>query len=1148
MMRTILYRTQKRALALAVSSLAASVMILSANALEKPPIPESSGEYKWSERQRIRFKNTSLIKDAHEAISTQDYDAAKILFGEILKNDPQNNHAKVYLVEVYDSLKEYDQGIALAGELTEAHPEYLDMYAYKGYMQLKKGDRDSAIQTLESLIQRADENYALRSDVEKNLAEQYFLKGELDKAKRYAEAVRDRDTSPAMNRLLAEIAIRQDENVEAGNLLEAAAATMTDPDEKADLKLKLAYVQYNEGSYEKAITTLNEIKPIFEGSSRQVEIDRLLAESFSKNGAFEDAVEAYGRILDQEFTEPIALAYLFALSDAGRNNQGVDVSRSYLDKEDISSDFQKDALKQLLYFQKNQNQMLDAFSTSQQLLQIEPSAENYAEAGDLAEKIGQLDEAVRLNSEWVSLDLSYESALAHHFTRKQLAEIREDISILEPSIPVLVEVMGLPDIETTKLHAMVYELAQSYRLTGNMDNYFLTMETLLKEQPNSEFAYEYAVQLYGDQRYEKAIEMFTLSLEDEANTERHYETSKILSDIYLVQENPDQAIEWLEKAKDYGDAESDRMWHLNFARAEYQKQQYQDVIRRLLPIAEDEGIFHMYIGFSFYRTYMPGLALLHLKKVDDLDSLAGNEKQALYANRAYLNFDQDQDEAAIKDAEQSLNYGLDEDMQLVKLKTLNRSGKLDEAIEYGKKLIEEDPNQALKEELLELLEEHPDPRFRAEMLEEIDAVANTAFLAEVYQMLGIVQFQNGMEADAVESLNQALKMDPNNVSSYYMRGLSYYRLGDFAEAEEDFLILYDQADSFPATFWGDMGILQGDLESYDLGVAALERSTSFYPYDIDTFEELGYQYQKYGDNRMAQKSFRQAMDIYDEILPYLAGEDFTEYREYIKMMKKENRKLDKIWGTQAYLQRTDYDFQTLNADEFAAADSIDGVLTSQAGIGITYRPPNIGFRDERELDFSLRILANLEPNSFNPDEESYQGGAGVLFKPLRKHSYRVGLERLFKIGENSERNWLWRNVYSWEHGESKPRYESVWLYNRLYGELSYYLEDVQRWVYYLSPRIGYSYTLHTDRAIMTFPELIGVARYQSNDPVGIGTYYYYGLGANIRLFGRETEYTMERFYIDLYAHYVLGRFSSLPEENQDDKYFDGFIIGVNFTK
>ena len=1148
-MSTTRHRTSARRAALC--SLTAAILLCAGSgmAYDKPPIPESKGNYGWSEKQRIRFMNTPLIKLAHEAIAAEDYQAAEEHLQGIIKNDPKNNHAKVFLVEVHDSTGNYQKGIEVADSLLADYSGYLDMYAYKGYMHLKLGQRPQAKTAFETLLDRSSRKYKLRNDVEKNLAELYFLDGELDKAKALGERLLEAEDNLHIRLFLGEIATQQENWPDAATHLSAALPHSTSGPEQADIRLKLGYALFNDGRFAEAEPVLARARTALTGEENLKNLTLLQAQTAFKVEKYEDAANFFEDGLDYGFSEDAALGLLNALSEADQFVKGEGKAAEFLGQKGTSPDFEEQVLLQQLFFQKNQDKYLEAYTTAQRLIKQFGKPEYLLEAADNAEKIGQLDEAARLLDEYLTDNFNTDAAMALHFVRKKQAEKLSDpaakAAVLAASIPTLEKVLAQDGLDKELREAAQYELAQVHRATGDMDQYFTLMRDVMGDAPEADFAYEYAVQLYGDRRYDEAIDMFAISLKDDRNTERNYSVCKILADIYLLRDDLDQAVHWLEEAKQYGNTKNDRIWQLYMARVEYRQEKYQKVIRRLIPIAEEESVFHMYIGFSFYQLGMPGLALLHLNEVQDMNTLNADEKQSLYANRTYLNFDQDQDDQAISDADQSLTYKETDDMKLIRLKVLLRSGEFTEAGKYGMQLIQEDPNNELREEILTMLDEHPNPEFREEMLEDLKNIGNTAYEAELYELVGLAQFRNDQADDAVASFTRTLELDDTRTSAYYLRGLSWFRAGEFKKAEADFLILYDQAETFPATLWGDLGILQGDLEDYDLGTAALDRSTSFYPYDIDSYEELGYQYLKDRKNKEAKVAFKQATDLYAEILPYLDDEGFYEYQDDSKAMKAEFTKLDRIWGAQVYLQRTDFQFEDENF--VSSVDSINGALVSQAGVGISYRPPNLGFRNEKEFDITARVIANLEPETFTPDEDTFQGGVGIMYKPFRHHNYRVSIEKLFKIGKNSEDNWLWRNSYAWEQGEKPQKYESIWLQNKIYGEISYYLEDVKRWVYYINPRIGYSYLVNSDRVTFTFPELVGVARYQSNDPSGVGTYYYGGVGANLRVLSREKDYSVNRWYLDFYAQYVWGRFDKKPEDF-DRTDFDGVIIGFNYTK
>jgi hypothetical protein len=191
-------------------------------------------------------------------------------------------------------------------------------------------------------------------------------------------------------------------------------------------------------------------------------------------------------------------------------------------------------------------------------------------------------------------------------------------------------------------------------------------------------------------------------------------------------------------------------------------------------------------------------------------------------------------------------------------------------------------------------------------------------------------------------------------------------------------------------------------------------------------------------------------------------------------------------------------------------------------------------------------MANFERRSWRLDPDSYQGGVGAVYKPIRIANYATSFERLFKIGDNAENNWLWRNMATWEHGEKPLRERNWWPAGRLYGEVSYFLDDERRWIYYLDGRAGLSLNV-ARKAVLTAPQGIAVARYQSNDETGSGTYTMAGVGANLRFHEREKELVTERWYVDVFGHYVWGHFREIPD-GLEKRSFDGLMFGVNVVK
>jgi hypothetical protein len=258
-------------------------------------------------------------------------------------------------------------------------------------------------------------------------------------------------------------------------------------------------------------------------------------------------------------------------------------------------------------------------------------------------------------------------------------------------------------------------------------------------------------------------------------------------------------------------------------------------------------------------------------------------------------------------------------------------------------------------------------------------------------------------------------------------------------------------------------------------------------------------------------------------------------------MKREYSKLDKTWGFQAYVSKTDYNFPSN-----ATVSSIDGALPAQAGIELDWRPPILGFRDERTLDVFGRVLANFDKDAWSLDQDSYQGGAGLRYKPLVGYNVNASIERLFKIGNNSEENWLGRVMGAEELGEKPPEGKDVWTSGRIYGEAGYFFDQPRRWFYYLDGTIGPSWRV-TDRIMLTVPQAEGTIRYESEDASKLLTYSIVGLGADARLLEPEREHTLDRWYLDGFIHYTWGWFRDRPE-GFDSTSFKGVVFGFSVVK
>jgi len=258
-------------------------------------------------------------------------------------------------------------------------------------------------------------------------------------------------------------------------------------------------------------------------------------------------------------------------------------------------------------------------------------------------------------------------------------------------------------------------------------------------------------------------------------------------------------------------------------------------------------------------------------------------------------------------------------------------------------------------------------------------------------------------------------------------------------------------------------------------------------------------------------------------------------------MKQEYTKLDHLFGFQGYISRTDYGFPTN-----VPISSIDGALPSQGGLELSLRPPIIGFRNEKILDVFGQVSGNFNRQSWTPNPDSYQGMAGLRYKPFARLNYNMSFARLMKIGDNSENNWLWRNMASWERGEKPVPEKKVGLNVKLFGDVGYYLSQRVRWYGFFDGRIGPAWKLRQNM-LLTVPQAMGILRFETHDDSDTGSYGLAGIGATLRLVEPERKYTINRMFMEGFIYYTVGQFASTPA-GFDGRSFDGLMLGVNLVK
>lgn len=820
----------------------------------------------------------------------------------------------------------------------------------------------------------------------------------------------------------------------------------------------------------------------------------------ARMGQIEESIRLHKRSLDKEYSEPGAMAYLDALMAGNQWKTASEEAEALLRRADASAELKTRALRARMYSRKNLGDEAGYLEAARELMRSEETPAVYSEAALAAWRTGKLDESVKY----------YEASLGRQFdpgVALSLAFVLKLMRRVEEQEKVLLQVVNAEDVPQPVRRAARYELAQLCLQTRRIPDYLKLMDIVVKDSPEPSRLREYAAQLYLSGESGRANEMFRKSLETETVAGRKYDLCMAMAELLLAVGKFDESRFWLNEACKHG--KPDEAWRRQIGRVSYELGDFKAAAEYLSGMAVADDLSRLYAGFAFYRMKMPGLALYHLNKVAKPGSFSLAEQLAFYGNRAFLNYDQDQYAEALADADKALSIQDSEILQLARLRILLAMGRNQDVVDAGQALA--------------------------------GRMTNSTFRTDVFDISGRAFHASGNDEAAVKAFTAALEADPDRAELYYLRGMAYRKCGRPEEALADLQSFHDRVEGLPSTYWADRGVTEGLAGESGKGVENLHKALAFFPWELDSLEELGYMQMRRNQNREARDAFRKAIDVYDEVLQGMTGADAKAYRENRLLMKKQQTILDNTVGLQAYLSKTDYN---LSSNEVLL--SVDGALPSQYGAEVHWCPPVIGFRNDRVFELFCRGLGNFEPDSWTPDDESYQGGAGARYKPFSKLNFNTSFERLFKIGDNAEENWLWRNMMSLERGTRPVAGESWWTTETVYGEISYYLESPERWIYYVDGRAGLSFPMGAN-GYVTIPQFMAVGRYQSNDETGIGTYSMVGVGVTARLLQGERRYSVHGWYLDGFVHYTQGWFEDEPE-GFDERSFDGVIFGLNFVK
>ncbi len=393
----------------------------------------------------------------------------------------------------------------------------------------------------------------------------------------------------------------------------------------------------------------------------------------------------------------------------------------------------------------------------------------------------------------------------------------------------------------------------------------------------------------------------------------------------------------------------------------------------------------------------------------------------------------------------------------------------------------------------------------------------------------------GKNEDALALMEKTWKLQPKPSRSYAL-GILYQRTGQQQKAIDSFQDAYEkepQQDDYALSLgyaYVAAGRFDDAIRIFEL-VAARTRESQ------KVLEELGYLHIKIGKNEKAVEWFKKTLDA-SPLMPQGASDETARLEKDAHRIRSEISKLTKTTSLALYAAyRTGKSPNSL----LGSGQQISGELSGQLGFEASYRPPVIGFRNDRILELFGRVFGSLKPDTLNYKDDSTQAGIGLRYKFLQSENLWISGEQLIKIGKNAQDDWLFRLLYSRGKGfEPLPLVQNQDYY-LVYGEIDEYVRSATV-AASVEVRKGRAFTFLSN--YMLTPHLVMDAHWQSPFNAG-GNFLEGGAGISLKYFFNNTRYENYRSVIDFSINFKHGKFFDKGFRNYRGDY-DSALFSLGF--
>lgn len=385
--------------------------------------------------------------------------------------------------------------------------------------------------------------------------------------------------------------------------------------------------------------------------------------------------------------------------------------------------------------------------------------------------------------------------------------------------------------------------------------------------------------------------------------------------------------------------------------------------------------------------------------------------------------------------------------------------------------------------------------------------------AERYDFIAQQYAKRKQFSNAIRVQTRALEFI-ETAERHYMLGNYLQSAQQEEEAIEQFKLAVDK-DQENKIFLAALGYAYSKNNQPDQGIKALEEAVKKSPEDLGLHKDLAYLSLKNSDNQASKFWFKKAIDVRAAQLgnsqPDVINKDIE-----LGSLKREVRELEDNFNFTIY---SGYRQNNNTVNSTGASGILGGVIPSQGGVELNYRPSIIELRDGRTFTLFSRMLWSMEPNTFKVDTETFQSTVGIRYKPFQTHNFNLSAEKLIKIGDNSQNNWLIRGMYGWTNGFDINFGKKYWNYTTLFGDLGYFIQSPAVLSFFGEARQGISYNF--GKNIVLTPHAVIDGRIQTKDESNL-SYLEAGGGLSFKYYFNQTMHSAPKSYIELLFHYKAG--------------------------